>query len=405
MQIYDVIIVGAGPAGACAAMFLKKTGKKVLLLDKDRFPRDKICGDAQSKSCIDIIKELRIYNEFTKLASQKIYGMILSSPNSKQVSIDTGDRNNEPPMYTNARVAFDNFLFESAKKKGVKTMVFNVTDIIKRKNRVEGVVGINEKRKKEELRSKITLGADGSLSIVARKTGVPRNPSEHEIIGLRQYYKNVKGTTDCIEYHFLKNIFPGYLWIFPLSKQKVNVGMGLFKSDMQKKKINLKQAFLNEIKQNPVLNERFKDATALGNVKEWPLPLASHPRQVCGDGFMLLGDAAGLIDPLTGGGTSSAMISAKIASEVALDALEKNDFSKEFLQRYDQKLENIVRNELKSNYRIQRVLKKFPFLINKAFEKAVRNESFRETLGKTISHTGDKSDMISLIFLFKLFMK
>lgn len=399
MQEYDAIVLGGGPAGSTAAMYLKKAGKKIVLLDKARFPRDKICGDAQGRKAASIMKELGIYNEYVKLPGQKIYGITLSSPNGTQVEIDVEDRKNPAPGYVHKRMIFDNFLFDSARKMGVETKVFTATDVIVEDGFVKGIEGINEKGQKEEIRAKIILAADGSLSIVAKKFSLDKNPAEHHIMALRQYYKNVDGMTDRIEIHLIKSLLPGYFWIFPLPGNEANIGLGMITKDMQNKKINLKEAMLKEIKENPLFTSRFRNAEPVEDVKGWTLPIASHHRKCYGNGFLLLGDAASLIDPLSGEGVGNAMISSKVAAEVAVAALDEGDFSESFLKRYDKKLWDIIGDEIETNYRIQRLGKKLPFLIDKLMMKAKKDEKFRKKFEKMLPYTGGRKEMASEDFL------
>ena len=242
---YEVVIVGAGPSGTTAAMYLGKAlGKeKVLLLDKATFPRDKICGDAQGRKAANILKELGIYEEYTKIPGQKIYGLTLSSPNGTQIHLDVESRDKPAPGYTHKRKALDNFMFENAKKFAT-TKLFTVTDLIIEDKYVKGVVGTNEKGEEEKIRANIVLAADGANSVIAQKLGVNKNPQEDFIVATRQYYRNVSGLTDRIEIHLVKHLIPGYFWIFPMGDNEANVGLGMIVKDMNSKKVNLKEATL-----------------------------------------------------------------------------------------------------------------------------------------------------------------
>jgi geranylgeranyl reductase family protein len=390
---YDVIILGAGPSGATAAMFLKQAGKNVLLVDKVKFPRDKICGDAQGRKAAGVMKMLGIYDSYTKLPGQKIYGIVLSSPNGTQVSIDVESRDKPAPGYTHKRKIFDNFLFDSAIKMSVPFKQFTATDVIIEDDFVKGIVGLNTNNKREEIRAKLVLACDGSLSVVAKKFLLDKNPAEDHIMAVRQYYKGVTGMTDRIEIHLVKHLLPGYFWIFPLHGGETNVGLGMITKDMQKKKINLKDAMLKEIKENPLFADRFKNATPVEDVKGWTLPIASHHRKPYGNGFMLLGDAASLIDPLSGEGVGNAMISAQVAAQVAIEALNAEDFSESFLKQYDKKLWDVIGEEIKANHRIQKTGARFPFLINKVIGKAAKDESFRKRFEKMLPYAGGREEL------------
>ncbi len=398
MVEYDVIVVGGGPAGSIAAMYLQKAGKRVLLVDKALFPRDKTCGDAQGRKAANIMKELGIYEEYEQLPGQKIYGLTLSSPNGTQVHVDVEDRKNPAPGSVHKRFIFDGFIYSSAKKL-VETKALTVKDVIVEDGFVKGIIGINDHGQTEEIRSKLVLGADGALSVIARKFGLVDNPSEHNISALRIYYKNVKGLTDRLELHLVDKLIPGYFWIFPLPNNEANVGLGMIIKDMQDKKVNLKQAVLDEIKNNPLFKDRFLEAQAMEDVKGWTLPIASHHRKCYGNGFMLLGDAASLIDPLSGEGVGNAMISGKVAAEVSVEALEEDRFDEKFLKRYDKRLWDVIGDEIKANTRLQMLGKKHPHLIDKLIVKASKDEGFRKDFEKLLPYTGGRKKIGSAMFL------
>ncbi len=401
MDSYDAIVLGAGPAGSTAAMYLAKAGKNVLLVDKVTFPRDKTCGDAQGRKAARIMRELGIYEGYEKLPGHKVYGITLSSPNGTVVSVDVEKRDKPAPGYVHRRKDFDDYLFQCAKKI-VKFRIFNATDIILEKGQAVGVKGTNDKGIIEELRAKIILAADGAHSIAARKFGVGTNPPEHLITATRAYYKNVTGLTDRIEIHLVKDLIPGYFWIFPLDNNECNVGLGMIIKDMQKKKINLVEAQTKTILENPLFKDRFKNSKLIGEIKGWNLPIASYHRKSYGPGYLLLGDAAGLIDPLSGEGVGNAMISAKHATDIAIEALKKNDFTEKFLKTYDKVLWDDIGPEIKANYRLQRLGKMFPHLIDKLIEKAKNDENYRKKLEDKLPYAGGRKDMGTTSFLKEL---
>lgn len=398
--MFDAIVIGAGPSGATTAMYLAKTlGKeRVLIVDKAAFPRDKICGDAQGRKAAAIMKELGIYEEYTQLPGQKIYGITLSSPNGTQVHLDVASRSEPAPGYVHKRKVFDNFLASNAKRFAT-FRVFNVTDMIIEDNRVKGIIGTNDKGEREEIHANIVLAADGANSIVAQKFGLNKNPQEHFIVATRQYYKGVKGLTDRIELHLVKHLIPGYFWIFPLPNGEANVGLGMIVKDMQAKKVNLKEATLREIKENPLFKDRFKDAVPLEDVKGWNLPVASFHRKCYGNGFLLLGDAASLIDPLSGEGIGNAMISSRIAAQVAIEAIASKDFTEGFLKKYDERLWETIGPEIKANYKLQVIGKKFPFMIDRLLVKASKDENFRKRVEQLLPYTGGRKEIGSSEFL------
>ncbi len=389
---YDVIVVGAGPAGSTAAMYLAKEGVKTLLVDKADFPRDKICGDAQGRKAAKILKELGIYHEYEQLDGQKVYGITLSSPNGKVVHLDVEERKNPAPGYVHRRMIFDNFLAQNAKKRvDFKTM--DVKDLIIEEGFVRGVKGFDRDKKEVEFRANLIIGADGANSVVGGKFGLTKNPLDHLIVAVRAYYRGVTDLTDRIEIHMVDHLIPGYFWIFPLPNGEANVGLGMIIKDMNAKKVNIKEALLKEVKTNPLFSGRFKNSTMLEDVKGWNLPVASYKRKSYGNGFLLLGDAASLIDPLSGEGVGNAMISGRIAAFIAADALKKRDFTEKFLKKYDDELWAVIGEEVEADYRLQKLGKQFPFLIDKLVERALKDPKFKKKMEELLPFAGGKKEI------------
>lgn len=402
MKTYDAIVVGGGPAGSITSMYLKKAGKKVLLIDKARFPRDKTCGDAQGRKLASALKELGIYNEYTKLPSQPIYGLRMSAPNSVQIDMDLIDRQNGTPGYIVRRKDLDDFLFKSAKKFGVETLEATTVEDISFEDGKVKELHCKKSGKPLKLQARLYIGADGANSVFARKLGM-KNPPEHFIVALRAYYQNVEGLTDKIELHLLKNIIPGYFWIFPLPNKTANVGLGMVVKIKNNKNINLLTEMKKAIAENPLFKERFKNAELEDSIKAWNLPVASYRRKCYGGNYLLVGDAASLINPLSGEGVGTASISARIAADVAAEALESNDISEEFLSRYQKSLWSEICQEMKADYRIQQLGHRFPFLLNKLINKASKKPGFRKKFEALLPYTEGKEKIGTWRFIASLF--
>lgn len=401
---FDLIVVGAGPAGSAAILFAKKYNLKTLLLDKDVFPRDKICGDAISGKAMSILFELGLLDEAKKLPMAKINSIIFGSPKNHQVNIELRDNVEKgiPAGIAVTREIFDNFLFQKAKAASDECLEgFKVTHIIKENGYVCGLKG-KLKNGTDELvfKADVTLGADGYNSILARKTGIYDLDPKHWVVGLRQYYRNVTGTTNQLEIYYTKEAQPGYFWIFPLDNGFANVGIGMLQKTIKDRKINLKTT-LQRIIDGVSFKERFKNAEATEQPKGWNLPVASKHRKNHGNGFMLLGDAAGLIDPFTGEGIGNAFYSAKYAVQTTAAAIEQNDFSEKALSRYDELLWARLGNEFAVSTKLQK-LGRIQTLLNFIIKKAENSIEVQEVISGMLRNEIPKKQLANPLFYLKL---
>jgi len=403
-SIYDIIIVGAGPAGTSAALFAKRNGLEPLLLEKSVFPRDKICGDALSGKSVRILRELDLLEKTRYLPGAHIKRITFGGPKYQKFDLhlkgDSEGKNDEG--FSIRREIFDEMMFRSVQEAGIDTIEgFTVNRINKKNGYVTGVTGIQKESNEEcTFSSKLILGADGYNSIVSKELGLYNMDMEHTSVGIRCYYENVKDLTDQIELHYVPELNPGYLWIFPSDGNRANIGAGLSKDDAKQKKINLVNV-MEDILSKPPFAERFSEATPLEKAKGWNLPLGSIHRKNYGNGFMLLGDAAGIIDPFTGEGIGNALVSGKIAADIAKQALSVNDCSSNILKAYDVQLWKALGSELKVSTKLQN-LAKSKFLLNFVISRASRNEEIREIISGMLANEIPKENLNNPFFYLKL---
>ncbi|MFC1746962.1 NAD(P)/FAD-dependent oxidoreductase [Candidatus Neomarinimicrobiota bacterium] len=407
-RFFDVIIVGGGPAGAAATLYARRLGMQTLLVDKAAFPRDKVCGDALSGKSVEILRDLDLLEKTAQLPGAAIRRIIFTSPAHTELEIDLtkSSLNQIPEGYVIRRRVFDAFLFEEARNAADECLEeFTVKDLVREDGYVSGVRGILGNSSEElTFRSRIVLGADGFNSIVARKTGLYRHESRHMIVALRQYFENVQGLTDQIELHFIDEVIPGYFWIFPLENGYANVGIGMIHSALKAQHIDLRAA-LAAAMDSSTFRERFAQAVPQENPVGWNLPVGSRHSPNVGDGFLLLGDAAGLIDPFTGEGIGNALYSARVAVMAARQALDSGDVSKNMLGKlYDRPLWDAIGSELQNSTRLQR-LGQWRWLLNFVIRKASRNKEIAEMIGGMITNEVPRQKLANPAFYLKLLLK
>lgn len=409
-QQFDVIVVGGGPSGSCCATYLGRAGMNVLLIDKAKFPRDKICGDGISGKSVKVLEELDVLKDMEQAEHLKMFGVTFSSPKGTVVEIESKSKiPGKPPGFVARREVFDNIVFQNAKKYATVVENFNVNDLVWEetedgKKQVVGITGFDmTNRAKYTFKAKVVVGADGAASIVANKLGVDVIDENHQIVAIRAYYEGVKGMTDKIELHFVDSLMPGYFWIFPLPDGRANVGSGMITKDVKEKKINLQQETLKLIETNPLFKDRFAEAKKITEYRSWSLPVGSTHRKPYGPGVVLLGDAASLIDPFTGEGIGNALESGKIAAKYIQKAFTANDFSEEFFKQYDQALWVEVGSELATSYRLQKI-GRHTFLLNFIINKAAHNQKVREAISNSLLDPQSQKQFYSPLFYLKMLL-
>ncbi|MBC6988503.1 NAD(P)/FAD-dependent oxidoreductase [Hymenobacter sp. BT491] len=387
MREVDICILGAGPGGATAALHLANAGHHTLLLDRATFPRDKICGDALSGK---VINELRRINEQlpARLASSPIqvasWGINFYAPNGQRLAVPFKPHfdkaTDRAAGHIAKRIDFDNFLIEEVRRRPEIELLEGV-GITQHERTAEGRWLLRTADGNVVASARLLLVANGAQSAFARQVGGHKLEPDHHCAGLRAYYRNVQGLNadNFIELHFIKDFLPGYLWVFPLPNGEANVGVGMLTKAVSEKKINLRERLHEILETHPALRERFASAERLGPVRGFGLPLGSKRRALSGDGYLLLGDAGSLIDPFTGEGISHAMVSGRHAADWAAQAIDCNDLTIKYLQKYDAAVYRRLWQELRLSRAMQRLLV-YPWLFNFVANRAANNPTLAETL-------------------------
>jgi geranylgeranyl reductase family protein len=359
----EVIIVGAGPSGATTAIALKQKGHDVLLLDRQSFPRDKACGDGIPAGAIEILYSLGLKDRIQAANFYPVHRLLLSSPNNHMLEADLKKGSHfGADSYVVPRVEFDSLIQQHAVDSGVEFQQAQVKAPIIEDGRVVGVQA-RFNGKVEDIRSKVVVGADGVTSSIARALRPDKHLDSHRAIALRSYISDIEELPHEVEFYLYKGILPGYAWIFPLGEGQANLGLGM-RLDKYRNANKSLEEMIDIFLEIPLIKKRMKNGGQLNNVAVWQLNFGSQSIQRAYDGAILVGDAAGLINPLTGGGIHNGLQSALMASEVLHDALVKDDTSLERLQTFDRKIDENVKKNMRKSHLIQRSLIHFPMWVD-----------------------------------------
>lgn len=341
-QHFDLIIAGSGPAGATCAMALEKSGLRIAVIDRHIFPRDKICGDFVAAKGI---RELTAVKPALEDRLAKYPRKVINTRTHFYVNdLDPLDFNWVLKSYNIKRMDFDNELVEMMLED--QNLSFYPGQRIKKVSlKTEGVEVLTSDHC---FTAKMVIGADGAQSQVAKDLASFKVNKEHYGGSVRAYFKNVENIKPEInEVYLHRNVIPGYFWLFPVSPTEANVGVGTYSNFISKHKINLKERFYDFIETSPRLQQKLGNAQIDGKLEGFGLPLFSKKHVISGDRFLLLGDAASMIDPTNGEGIMPAIVSAKLAAQQIEKAFSSQNFSAEFLQDYEKAVHHRYWTEMK----------------------------------------------------------
>ncbi len=327
---YDVIVVGGRIGGSTASLFASKSDVDVLMIEK----RQEIGSPVQ---CAEGVT----YNAFETLEIEpseryirtRVKGAHIHAPDGRKISYEGGIAQG---LIIDRKI-FDKELAIKSAKAGTDIMLkTNVKDLIIRDHKVCGVVA-KHLGKTFEIQSDVVIGADGIESNMARYAGIETYRDPKNIASCAQYeLVGMDVDPEYLEFYFGSEIAPnGYLWIFPKGDGVANVGLGIRgTTDTAMDYLN---RYVSKLDATPVeLN--------IGGV-----PVSGPIAKTYTDGFLVVGDAAGHVDPITGGGIHTTISCARTAGEVAAESVKREDSSAQFLKSYETKWrENIGKNLDKS---------------------------------------------------------
>jgi digeranylgeranylglycerophospholipid reductase len=354
----DVLVIGAGPAGSMTAKWAAKSGASVLMIEKRQEIGSPVrCGEGMSKDWLaDVgIKPGRWVNV-------EVEGARIFSPNETVFEINEKDAGNEVG-YVVERDEFDKQLAIDAANAGVEVRLKTAaTGVLKEDGKVVGA-RVKQFGSPFDVRAKVTIAADGFESQVGRWAGLSTNIALKDMDSCLQYrMTNVDCDVRFCDFYLGKVAPGGYVWIFPKGDGLANVGIGVQVSQI--KSMAEPRDYLDRwIANHPAYSKGKKIDMVGGGVSISP-PL----KQTVSDGFMLVGDAARMIDPLTGGGIANGCIAGKICGTVAAEAARSGDASKGFLMKYEKGWRARLEEKLYRNWLAK---EKLCTLTDETFDKIV----------------------------------
>lgn len=306
--LYDVAIIGAGPAGGSAAIHAAKKGLKTIVVEEHASVGDPVhCGE-----CLSEIAELRVNMKFPKeVIALPVKGVNVIFPDSHKVKLTEAG-------YVLEKHAFEKWLASEAQNAGAQLSLSTRVTSLARTNEVWDV-----QTTQGAIKARLVIDASGAAGVANRMLNM--NPRFSVTTGIQYEMLDIPHE-NYLDFYLWPRLSPhGYLWMIPKNDGRANVG--LVTTDITKAKVYLDQ-FVKEMHW-----ENKKIVKTFGG----PIPSSGPVPNTSGDGILLIGDAAGFTSPLFEGGTQLSLVSGRMAAEVATDALTQNKLEKTFLSAYDRK--------------------------------------------------------------------
>jgi len=311
--MYDVIVCGAGPAGAVAATVLARGGARVLMLDRARFPRPKLCGDTINPGALAVLRRLGLAAEFED-AALPVDGMIVTGERGVRVRCAYGTGRTGLAIL---RRDLDHALVRGAVAAGARfeedVLVRGpLVDARPGESRVRGVIIAARDGRDLRVPAPLVIAADGRRSRLALPLGLTHHPRHPRRWAIGAYFEGVSGVTSFGEMHVRRG---RYLGVAPVPSGLTNVCVVVPRREQFAPPAIIEEALASD----PQLRERFAGAR-MTSVPSVVGPLAVDAEAAGVPGLLLAGDAAGFIDPMTGDGLRFAVRGGELAAEAALAA-------------------------------------------------------------------------------------
>jgi flavin-dependent dehydrogenase len=335
----DVVVVGAGPAGSASALLLSRAGLDVVLCDGARFPRDKVCGDTVAPAAWPVLRRLGVDASIRACGPGTIRGMRIVSPGGTEVS---GDYPGGATGFALPRRTLDHLLLEAARTAGVEVREGTRVASVSRAGKGGWRAALGDGA---ALGARLVVLAYGRSGRLAGHRGRP--PLSRPRFAVRGYWRGMAGLQDRGEMHVAGG---GYCGVAPLGPEEANVTFVLDRAAFHGAGGRLEEFYRACLGAHwPLLHARLRRATLAAPPRAAGPLLVSLPRPFAG-GAVCVGDAAGLLDPFTGEGTTLALRGAELAAAAAREALREGTDAA--LRAYHR----AYRAETRSAFRLNRLI-------------------------------------------------
>jgi len=400
MANYDVIVIGAGPAGSASAILLAQKGYRVALLDREKFPRDKVCGEFISPGADPILAELGALKSVESACEVRLKGVAVSAYEREGFCADYPPLDGKPMTSLSLqRTVFDLILWQRAGDAGVERFEgFQVSGLEFENGCAAGVSGWDESRVPFKLRAKAVIDAGGRNAVSLRRLNLRKESGKEGRLALAAHWDGVGQHISHCHMHISE---PGYTGLAEVGPGKVNIVLVVNPAEARGKDLN--RFYEEAVLKNPLRADLLGSARPCEKVRTVDSLAFSVRPPECG-GLLLAGDATGFIDPFTGEGIYLSLRSAQIACETLEKAFNAGDFSHRALKEYDQL--RLKENEKK--FLLSRLLQSIlyrPALCRRVTRILSQNPDMASDLVGVIGDYYDPQEIVSIGFLWKMLLR
>lgn len=315
---YDVIIIGAGPAGSTAAILLAQSGQRVLLLEKSRFPREKLCGEFITPECLNVFDRLGVRQRMIDAGAKTIRRFSIYAPDGRSLELPMEwIADGHPHAISLTRATMDFVLLERAREVGVEIHEgFHVLPRLQRESNLTLIEGKAANSSVEKFAASLVINASGRNGVFSSQ--IPQKASRFNgsrMFGCKVHLRGVEGLNELGELFFFRD---GYGGLTEVEGDRVNLCFLTTEATLKEAKGDRQLLLDLTLRSNTVARHRLRQATIDG---EW---LGTGPviygRQQTMPGVLTIGDASAFIDPFTGSGILLALTSGELAAKVVIKA-------------------------------------------------------------------------------------
>lgn len=383
---YDAVVVGAGPAGAVCSLVLARNGVNVCLLEKNRIPHDRACGDALMPDSIALLKNIEIWDEVEPLM-HKTRGVRVYAPSGLPTDI-AGN------IYTCKRKVFDECLVKQSIFNGADLKDgFNVSNIEVEDDRVT-VTGPANEEAVSKISCRLVILATGGSSKALEDFKI-KHRSKPSAYALRQYV-TVTDMPDSgiINIWYDRSVLPGYAWAFPVSDNELNFGAGIFVGN-NKSPPDLKKIYDNFLTACEPARYIYEKAVSTTRIQGAPIRASLEGSAFYGNRTLLIGEAVGTTYAMTGEGIGKAMESAVIAADYAVRSLESDKLDEESLGGYEVEVKKAMASKFKHYKKAQNWMR-YPVILDLLAKRANSTPEVLKLLEEILAEKVDPTKLLSV---------